>query len=228
MARGIALRRSLLWPIDDVLRGGTSAIARESSLNVWRMGGILLACGSFHGAILGSFIGHGSPRLAQIIYSAAKIPLLLLVTSALTLPSFFVVNNLLGLRADFIASLRALAASQAALTITLASLAPVTLLWYLSDPDYSDAILFNAGSFVIATAAAQFALRREYRPLIQQNARHRLMLRVWLAVYAFVGIQMGWVLRPFIGDPDMPVSFFRPNAFTNAYLFLMHLILGKL
>ena len=27
------------------------------------------------------------------------------------------------------------------------------------------------------------------------------MLRTWLVIYVFVGIQMGWVLRPFIGDP---------------------------
>ena len=32
------------------------------------------------------------------------------------------------------------------------------------------------------------------------------MLRAWLGVYAFVGIQMGWVLRPFVGQPDRPTA----------------------
>ena len=27
------------------------------------------------------------------------------------------------------------------------------------------------------------------------------MLRTWLVIYVFVGIQMGWVLRPFVGSP---------------------------
>ena len=27
------------------------------------------------------------------------------------------------------------------------------------------------------------------------------MLRTWIVIYVFVGIQMGWVPRPFIGDP---------------------------
>ena len=44
------------------------------------------------------------------------------------------------------------------------------------------------------------------------------MLRIWLGVYAFVGIQMGWLLRPFIGDPSLPVSFFRADSWGNAYV----------
>ncbi len=43
------------------------------------------------------------------------------------------------------------------------------------------------------------------------------MLRIWLVIYVFVGIQMGWVLRPFIGDPRMPVQFFREGSWSNAY-----------
>ncbi len=31
----------------------------------------------------------------------------------------------------------------------------------------------------------------------------------WLAVFCLVGCQMGWVLRPFIGSPDLPFEWFR-------------------
>jgi len=31
----------------------------------------------------------------------------------------------------------------------------------------------------------------------------------WLAVFCLVGCQMGWVLRPFIGSPNMPFQWFR-------------------
>ena len=31
----------------------------------------------------------------------------------------------------------------------------------------------------------------------------------WVVVFGLVGAQMGWVLRPFIGSPDMPFQFFR-------------------
>jgi len=74
----------------------------------------------------------------------------------------------------------------------------------------NQAILFNALMFGIASFTAQFLLRRLYRPLIERNPKHRVLLRAWLIVFAFVGIQMGWVLRPLIGAPGTPFSWFRP------------------
>jgi len=35
------------------------------------------------------------------------------------------------------------------------------------------------------------------------------LFRVWLVMYAVVGAQMAWVLRPFIGAPDQPFVLFR-------------------
>ena len=39
----------------------------------------------------------------------------------------------------------------------------------------------------------------------------RNVFRIWLVVFALVGAQMGWVLRPFIGHPGTPFSWFRPK-----------------
>lgn len=41
------------------------------------------------------------------------------------------------------------------------------------------------------------------------GARSRTVLSVWLVLYALVGAQMGWVLRPFIGDPGQAFQVFR-------------------
>jgi len=35
---------------------------------------------------------------------------------------------------------------------------------------------------------------------------------VWIVIYAVVGAQMGWILRPFIGTPDLPFQFFRARG----------------
>ena len=57
--------------------------------------------------------------------------------------------------------------------------------------------------------------------------RHvRLVFRCWVVVFGLVGAQMGWVLRPFIGDPDIPASFLRPQAWDNAYVKLWQLVRG--
>ena len=72
--------------------------------------------------------------------------------------------------------------------------------------------------FTVASLSAQRLLRTFYEPLMARNSLHRTMLRIWLVIYAFVGIQMGWLLRPFIGDPNLPVSFFRADSWGNAYV----------
>ncbi len=37
----------------------------------------------------------------------------------------------------------------------------------------------------------------------------RATFRVWVVIYALVGAQMGWILRPFIGSPNLPFEWFR-------------------
>ena len=37
----------------------------------------------------------------------------------------------------------------------------------------------------------------------------RTIFRLWIIVFGLVGVQMAWVLRPFIGDPSQPFSWFR-------------------
>ena len=216
---------SLLLQADRVLRGRPGdPLDTRSAHTLQRLLTYTLIGGMFYGAVMGTFGGFSGDRIWQIMFSATKVPLLLVATFAISLPSFFVLNSLFGVRADFAEVLRALLAAQAGLTIILAALAPYTAFWYTSFTAYQPAILFNALMFGIASLAAQWLLRRYYRPLIARNRRHRLLLRTWLVLYAFIGIQMGWILRPFVGAPNMPVQFFREETWGNAYVIVARMI----
>jgi hypothetical protein len=206
---------------DAVLRGG---IAMRASGRHLTLAASLTVYGLIYGAAMGAFTGLSPGHWLQFVYSAVKVPLLLLTTFLLSLPCFYVVNSLMGLHADFGQAVRALLSAQAGLTIMLASLAPVTLVWYASSGVYGAAILFNGVMFAIATFGGQMVLWREYRPLILRDQRHRVMLVAWLFVYAFVGTQMGWSLRPFIGNPEQPPQFFREDLGGNAYVVVARLI----
>ena len=122
--------------------GSILAAYRPIAVRSW-----LVAVGSgggFYGAVMGGFGGLSADRAVQVAYSAAKLPLLLLATTLLATPSFFVLNSLLGLRNDFGAAFRAVLGTQAAIAIILAALAPYTAVWYLSTTDYHEATAFNA------------------------------------------------------------------------------------
>jgi hypothetical protein len=188
----------------------------------------IITCALLYGGAMGTFAGILGDRAWQVLYSALKLPILLTGSFALALPSFFILNTLLGLRADFPIAMRALLSAQATLAVVLLSLAPFTLLWYASSANYQHAVLFNGAMLALSCLIGQHALRKAYRPLIASNPRHRSLLLVWLVLYIFVAIQMSWVLRPFIGTPDRPTTFFREEAWGNAYIVVLKLILHAL
>jgi hypothetical protein len=212
---------------DDVLRRRpwtTQSAPSAAALRIFLVQ--ILLFGMFYGGVMGCFGGCGGERIWQVVFSAVKVPFLLLSVSLIVLPNFFILNTLFGLRRDFAEAIRAVTAAQAGLAVILASLAPFTLFWYASSADYAAAVRFNALMFAAASFGAQILLRGYYQPLIRRNRKHSLMLWCWLILYIFVGIQMGWILRPFVGSPDAPVQFFREGAFTNAYEVVFHLMTG--
>jgi hypothetical protein len=210
--------RALLLHTTDLLQTGTPVARPARPPTTRSLLLMVLLFGATYGAAMGTFGGNAHPRLLQMLFSAIKVPLLLLATFSLSLPSYFVLNTLLGLRNDVGDAIRALLATQAGLTIILCAFAPFTLFWYASFAGYEGAVFFNTLMFASASVAGQFLLRRLYRPLIARDLRHRALLRLWLLIYAFVGIQMGWLLRPFIGDPSLPTRFLREDPWGNAYV----------
>jgi hypothetical protein len=220
-----AMMKTLLVRADSVVRGQTRSAEMTSMRRSYGdLLAIVILFGGLYGAAMGTFGGMGGERALQMLYSALKVPFLLLMTFGLSLPGFFIFNTLQGLRTDYPHALRALLAGQAGLTVILTSLAPLTLLWNVSTTGHQAAVLFNAVMFGVATAGGQVLLRRAYAELLIHDARHGLMLRLWGIVYTFVGIQMGWILRPFVGEPNKPTAFFRTDAWSNAYVALFQLL----
>lgn len=57
----------------------------------------------------------------------------------------------------------------------------------------------------------------------------RTVFRIWVIIYGLVGAQMGWLLRPFIGSPNMEFTWFRQrdgNFFQSVGQQLQHLFGG--
>src|SRR5947209_14090678 len=148
--------RGLLHEVEKVLSERSPELSTgRPATAVGRRAGLMLLCGLFYGAVMGTFGGLGGDRLWQVLFSGVKVPLLLAVVFFLSLPSFLVLNTLLGVRSDIPAVLRALVSGQAGLTVVLAALAPFTLFWYASSASYPAALLFNGLMFAVASFTAQ-------------------------------------------------------------------------
>lgn len=178
---------------------------------------VILACGGVYGAIMAAHGGLVGERAWMVLYGAIKVPLLFTATLLLAIPSFYVLNVLSGVGDAFGRVWRALVDHQLAVALQLAACAPVTLLVNLSTDDYRFAQAWSTFLFAGASWTAQRVLGRSYAALEQLDPVHRRLKWAWLGLYAFVGVQMGWDLRPFVGNPAMPVGFFREDI-GNAYV----------
>ena len=190
----------------------------------WLYPFIVLLAGAIYGGTMGSWNLETSDRLLLIPYAAIKVPMLILITTAICLPGYFVLSTVIGLRSDFRGALGAIAAGQATVTLALCSLAPVTRFVYFSGIGHAGALLLSAAMFALSTCVGYAVMLRRYRPLLEKSRRHRVMLAAWIAMYVFVGIQMGWMLRPFVGTPGMAVTFVRPEPLSNAYVAVAKII----
>lgn len=190
----------------------------------WASPAVIVSSSALYGGVMASYNGLAGDRLVMVAYGAAKVPLLFLATLVLAVPSFYVLNLLAGVGDHFRRVWQALVDFQLAVSLQLAALVPITIFMNLTNGDYRVAQAWSTLLFAGATWNARRVLARTYAPLIEDKPIHRVLLRVWFVLYAFVGIQMGWDLRPFVGSPDMAVQFFRDDI-GNAYLAIFDILM---
>ena len=175
---------------------------------------VIAGAGGMYGGVMAAFGGFNGDRLWMVLFGALKVPLLFSATLLLAIPCFYLLNILLGVGADFRRVWRALIDFQISVAVQLAALAPVTLLLNVVESDYRVAQAWSTLMFALASWNARRGLLRSYADLEQRNIVHRSLRGVWLILYAFIGIQMAWDLRPFVGNPELGVTFFRDDIGT--------------
>jgi hypothetical protein len=136
--------KQLSWrAFDALLRGQLTAEERIRLIGAWTVWQILGA--AVFGASLGvySVTGRDVPDVRFLLAGALKMPLLLLLTSAVTLPSLYVFGTLRGLRfyaREFVAILMV---AHTVFAAVLASLAPVIAFFALTTSSYSFMVMLT-------------------------------------------------------------------------------------
>lgn len=195
------------------------------------------------------FASHGD-RWMQVLASMVKVPLLYALTIVVTFPSLYVFSALVDSQLHFDAFVRLMITLLAINLAVLASLGPIVAFFSVSTINYRFMQLFNVLMFAIAGGLGLAWLLQRIRQLSArvlaadnelpsdagQSADHdaptdaadmpaKLIFRIWIVAFCLVGSQLGWVLRPFIGNPDLAFSWFRPRE-SNIFLALIDILLG--
>lgn len=166
---------------------------------------------ALYGAVMGS-----SHSLWQTLSATVKLPILFLATLFICVPSLYFFSLLFGSNQSLRQSLAVILTAITVTSILLLSCAPITLFFLLTTSPtshYQFFKLLNVAIFAISGLMGVVFLYQGIKVVSGEETEgagsRKLVLIAWMFVYAFVGSQMAWTIRPFIGAPGIPFEPFR-------------------
>jgi hypothetical protein len=165
---------------------------------------------AIYGAVMGS-----THSLWQTMSSAAKLPILFIATLFVCVPSLYFFGLLIGSNQSFNQNLAVILTAITVTSVLLLSCAPIILFFLLTtnQSQYQFFKLLNVGIFSISGVMGIVFLYQGMRIVSGSEfggaSSRKWLLILWMFVYAFVGSQMAWTIRPFIGAPGSPFELFR-------------------
>lgn len=183
-----------------------------------------MVAAAVYGAVLAAW---RSPLMAA--YVAAKLPVVFVV-STLVVSVFCWMAGLAtgadlryGEVLDFVFAAMAIAGS------ILLALAPVVFFFIVTgapDTGTRDELRFaHAGMmlahilvFAVAGVVGNCVLYRTLKRRVPAGCNLALLMALWLAAFAVVGCQLGWMMRPLVGSPNIAVEFLRSDALDSNFL----------
>ncbi len=149
------------------------------------------------GAALGSYRGG-----IQIAYAAIKLPLVLLGAAALSAPALSAIGAALGRRSRLSADFTLVMSAVAFGALLLAATTPLILLGRAAELDYHRMI---AGTVCAFTLAGCGTLRMIIQGVAAEQAPGwRSAVAGLCCVFALVGAQLAWAMRPYLVRPRAP------------------------
>lgn len=158
----------------------------------------------------------------QALYVGIKFPLIILLTTLGNVLLNAMLAPLLGLNISLRQSALAVLMSFAITAAILGAFAPLLafVVWNVPPmtPDVKSTTaygLIKLTHVVVIAFAGIVGNVRLFQLLTQLGGSKRVARRVliaWLAVNLFLGGQLTWIARPFIGAPQLPVAFLREGA----------------
>ncbi len=173
---------------------------------------------AIYGAVMGA-----SNSIQQVASSAIKLPLLFLITLLICTPTLYFFGLLFNSKQTILQNVALVLTAMTVTAVLLVSFAPVTLFFLTTTGEYQFFKLLNVIIFAISGIGGVVFLREGFRASVDADnpvgaGARRTIFILWIVLYGFVGSQMAWTLRPFMGVPDEPFQVVRQtggNFYTN-------------
>jgi len=152
-------------------------------------------------------------NVLQAIVAGVKVVVLFSLVLVICFPAFFIIQLILGSKLKVHQMLSIILAGFMLTTAIMVSFIPIVVFFLLTGGNYYFIQLLHIGIFVFSGI---FGMKTIVDALIysceKKNVYPRtgvVVFRFWIVIIAFVGIQLAWNLRPFMGDRNEPFKLFR-------------------
>jgi hypothetical protein len=225
MIRTLSADTSL--PLGALLRGEVEVlagwVARWTPSQTFRQALVIMAGAGAFGAAMGSW---RAPE--QAVFSALKLPFVLLTTAAGNALINGMLAPLFGMDLKLRESFAAVLASFALAATILGAFSPLMLflVWNIPPPEPGAPVAVATHSAMVLTLVAMIAfagvtanvrLLQLLRRLGGDAAPALRLLLAWLTVNLLLGSQLSWILRPFVGNAEEAVRFLDPHALSGNF-----------
>jgi len=170
------------------------------------VGTVVVLSGCF-GLVAGAYSGP-----AQALSAALKLPFLFFATFAVCFPAFFVVQVLVGSRLRLLQVVVLVIGALALTSVLLAAFVPIAAFFLITGAHYYFQHLLHIALAGIAGLFGMYALHDGLTVVCEKRGvyprKALTIMRAWAVLFAFVGIQLAWNLRPFLGDRNQPFRVF--------------------
>jgi hypothetical protein len=167
----------------------------------------VLALAGFFGVVAGAYSGP-----AQAVSAGIKLPFLFFATFLICFPAFFVVQVLVGSRLRLPQVVVLVCGALALTSVLLAAFIPITAFFLISGANYYFQHLLNIIIAIVAGVFGMYALHEGLSVVCEKRGvyprKALTIMRAWALLFAFVGVQLAWNLRPFLGDRNQPFRVF--------------------
>ncbi|MCC2668196.1 MAG: actin-binding protein, partial [Armatimonadetes bacterium] len=167
-------------------------------------------------AFYGLVTGLATGSWVRILTNPIKLPLVLIFSMCLCLPTLYIFSSYLGSRRSFLQT-AALGFTGLAITgVILAAFAPIT--WFLTFTAPGAYALHVLVNVAVLALSGCIGVRFMFRGLTRLHQGTPMMWKQssflwgWMALYGLVGAQMGWLLCPFFSNSDLLISHRGPGS----------------
>ncbi|UCG47511.1 MAG: hypothetical protein JSU94_18750 [Phycisphaerales bacterium] len=177
---------------------------------------LLVMFSAVYGVVMGSY-----NSFAQALSSGAKVPAFLTLTLLVCFPVFFIIQFVLGSKIGFLQMLNVILCGFLMVSLIMVAFAPIVIFFLITGDNYAFIKLLHVAIFAVSGFFGAKTMIEALRHCCEKSKVYPkvgvVVFRFWVVILAFVGMQLAWNLRPFIGSRNLKFELFRQRE-GNFYL----------